>query len=73
MSKTILIIILLIISAVSFYFYFSNKLPPGIEAKGNETTIAIISLLTAIVSLCGTMLTFILKIMEVKSERRNIN
>lgn len=69
MSKSILIIVLLIITVIAFYFYHANKLPPGVESKGNETTIALISLCTAIISLLGTVLTFILKIIEIQNNK----
>jgi len=70
MSKTILIIILLVITVVACYVYFSNKLPPGVEPKGSEVTVAWISLLTGIVSLLGTVLTLVLKIIEIKANKQ---
>ena len=45
-------------------------MPQGVEQKGNETAIALISLCTAIVSMGSTILTFILKIIEVKSGKQ---
>jgi len=65
-------IIFLIIAVVAFYFYFSNKLPPGVEVKGKETSLAFISLLTGIVSLAGTVLTFIMKIIELKGKSKEM-
>ena len=69
MSKSILIVLLSLITIIAFYFYLSNKLPPGVEPKGNETTVALISLWTAIISLFGTVLTFILKIIEIRANK----
>lgn len=66
MKKSILIIVLLIITIVAFYIYFSTRLPAGVESKGSDTTVALISLITAIISLLGTVLTVILKIIELR-------
>ena len=73
MSKSILIVVLSLITIAGFYFYLSNKLPPGVEPKGNETIVALISLFTAIISLLGTVLTFILKIIEIKANKERNN
>lgn len=70
MGKIIAIIVLLIIAIIAFYFYLSNQLPPGVEAKGNETMVAVISLCTAIVSLLGSVITFIFKILEIKAKKQ---
>lgn len=69
MTKTILIILFLIITIAGLFIYFSYKLPPGVEAKGNETMVALVSLCTAIVSFFSTILTVILKAMEIRARR----
>ena len=71
MSKVILIIALLLIAIIAFYVYLSNQPPPGIETKGNEATIALISLIAGIISLLGSIMTFILKIIEIRAARQN--
>ncbi len=69
MSKTIIAIILIIITIIAFYFYFTNRLPEGMELKGKNVSVALISLITAIVSLICTILTFIMKLIELKSSQ----
>jgi len=59
-------IVLLVIALVAFYVYFTNRLPEGVEEKGNESTIALISLFTAILSLLGSIITFIATFREFK-------
>jgi len=71
MLKSIIIIVLFLISVFAFYIYSLFHLPPGIEYKGNESTIAIISLITAIVSLVGSILAFMLKLIELRSNKSN--
>jgi len=70
MFKTILTVTLLIISLIAFYFYFSNKLPAGVEPKGNEVIVAQISLWTAIIFLIGAILSFINTILEITTNKR---
>ena len=72
MLKYTLIVILSIICIVAVYVYISNQLPPDVEPKGNETTVAWISLGTAVLSFFGTVLTFILKIIELKTKKKKI-
>lgn len=71
MAKYILSLILLAVSLLIFYFYFNmNVLPPGVESKGDQNLMPIISLITAICSLIGSVLTFTLKIIEIRSSKR---
>jgi hypothetical protein len=66
MFKSNLAAILFIVSIVAFYFYFSNKLPPGVEPKGNELIVAQIELWTAIISLLGALILIIIEIITKK-------
>ncbi len=68
--KSNLAAILFIVSIVAFYFYFSNKLPPGVEPKGNELIVTQIELWTAIISLLGAVLTLILNIIEIITKKK---
>ncbi len=67
MSKTVMGSIMLVISIVAFYIYFTNRLPGDLELKGNEAIVPLISLVTAIVSLLATILAFLMKVMELKA------
>ena len=62
MFKSNFAAILFIVSIVAFYFYFSNKLLPGVEPKGNELIVAQIELWTAIISLLGALILIIIEI-----------
>ena len=66
MFKSNFAAILFIVSIVAFYFYFSNKLPPGVEPKGNELIVAQIELWTAIISLLGALILIIIEIITNK-------
>jgi uncharacterized membrane protein len=68
--KVLLIVVFLVVFVISVYLYMSNQLPPGVEPKGNETTIAVTSLITAIISLLGGVVTLITKIVELKGEQK---
>ena len=68
--KSNLAAILFIVSIVAFYFYFSNKLPLGVEPKGNELIVTQIELWTAIISLLGAVLTLILNIIEIITKKK---
>ena len=70
MSKSIITIIFFLIFLISLYLFLSNRLPPGVEPKGNETTVVLIALWTAIISLLGTILAFILRIIEIISNKK---
>jgi len=69
MSKTILFIVSFIVFLISLYIYLSTKLPQGIEPKGMESAIIIIALCTAIISLTSSVITLILKILEIKKAK----
>ena len=74
MSKIFLIVVLLLISSGSFYFYLSTQKPLPVEYKGDQgldTTKAVISLATTIVTLLGAVATLILKIMEIKAKKQS--
>ncbi len=70
MFKNLLIVIFLVVFVISVYVYMTNQLPPGIEPKGNETTINIIALITAITGLLGSVVTLVTKIVELKGEQK---
>jgi hypothetical protein len=63
------VIVLIII--VASYFYFSFKPPPGVEPKGHEAVVALISLCVAIIGLLGTVPIFISKIMEIRAKKKS--
>jgi len=62
-------LILLVVALATFYVYFTNRLPEGVEEKGNEASIALISLITAIISILGSIITFITAFIEFKSSK----
>jgi hypothetical protein len=64
-----MMILFMIISIISLLIYLSNRPSPGMEIKGNEGSITIISLITAIVSLCSTIVTLIKQIIELKHKK----
>ncbi|MCU0645650.1 MAG: hypothetical protein MUC94_15510 [bacterium] len=74
MTKIILIVVLLLISSGSFYYYLSTQEPLPVEYKGDQgldTTKAVISLATTIVTFLGAVATLILKIMEIKAKKQS--
>lgn len=60
MKKRIMIVlVLLVISAVAFIYFFTHRVPADIETKGSEEMTAMISLATAIGSLATAIVTLI--------------
>jgi CBS domain containing-hemolysin-like protein len=70
MSKTILIVVMLLVSIGAYYYYLSNQLPEGVEAKGEDLAKSYVSLATSIVSLLTAVVTLILKLSEMKGKKR---
>ena len=67
--KILVMIILLTISVVSFIIFINNRNPADIELKGSEEYTALVSLVTAIVALLGSVLTFISKMKETNRDQ----
>ncbi len=71
MTKTRLAIFLAIIGLVALYFYATSHPPPDVEAKGAEEWVPWVSLTTGIVSLLGSLVTLVLKILELKGTTKS--
>ena len=67
MRRSWVIIVSILIGAVLLWLYFATRLPPGIEAKGAETSLLPwLSLAGAVVSLTTGVASFGLKVMELR-------
>ncbi|MGY3454344.1 hypothetical protein [Bradyrhizobium sp. USDA 4353] len=64
MAKKILPIGLFLIAAVLFYVYYDTKLPPGVQAKGGDDWVNIMSLVTSIVSMIGSIVSAIYQVLQ---------
>ena len=69
MKKTVLFLLFVVVTVIGFYVYFTNKLPLGIEIKGHEGTVEIISLSSAIIGLAGAIISLITQIVEIRRKK----
>ncbi len=68
MSKTILIILMLVISVASFIVYQSLQPPPGVDLKGSEEVLSLISAGSGVGSLLIAFVGLILQIRDRKND-----
>lgn len=72
LKKTITIILFFVISAIGFYVYQSNQLPPNTTpmSGGHSETIAWLALATSIVSLLIAIVGLVQKIIELRATEK---
>lgn len=72
LKKTITIVLFLVISAIGFYIYQSNWLPPNTTpmSGGQSETVAWLALATSIVSLLIAIIGLIQKIIELRGTNK---
>jgi hypothetical protein len=69
LRRSLLIIVLFMLSALLWWVYDSSRLPPGVEAKGGpEVWIPWVSLVGSIISLITGLVTLSLKIIEIRQK-----
>lgn len=72
LKKTITIILFFAVSAIGFYIYQSNQLPPNTTpmSGGNSETVAWLALATSIISLLIAIVGLLQKIIELRAAKK---
>lgn len=60
MNRRIVALVLLAISVIAFFYYFTHEAPSNIDSKGsNDLIIEILSLTTAVISMVGSIVSYL--------------